>query len=179
MTQEVELGRDFDTIANLSRSMSADRPAELSWEGSPFQWLKSLPSASRGSVGKDLAARWAAATGLKVQSGTGTDGDRLIQGAAVQIRMSTLWNAGLYKFQQIRDLDYDYLFCLGLSPHEVHAWLFPKAVLDRHVIGRMGQHTGSASHETAWIELKPAAEPTWARPYGNTLSHVHGLLTVG
>lgn len=73
-------------------------------------------------------------------------------------------------FQQIRDHDYEYLLCLGVSPFDAHCWVFPKSTLYRHVIGHMGQHTGATGTETAWLSFPAQAPYGWMRPYGGTLS---------
>ncbi|MDA8399734.1 MAG: hypothetical protein M0008_06755 [Actinomycetota bacterium] len=55
----------------------------------------------------------------------------------MEIKVSTLWQSGVYKFQQIRDQEYDYLLYLGVPPFDAHAWLLPKSVLFEHVIAHM------------------------------------------
>jgi hypothetical protein len=44
----------------------------------------------------------------------------LINGHRVEIKFSTLWQEGIYNFQQIRDQNYEYAVCLGISPFEAH-----------------------------------------------------------
>jgi hypothetical protein len=95
----------------------------------------------------------------------------------VEIKFSTLWKTGVYKFQQIRDQNYDYCFCLGVSPFEAHAWLIPKAVLREHVIGKMGQHTGVAAADTAWLSFTVGEAYEWMKPHGGSLSDVKAILT--
>lgn len=177
MFEKLNLDDDYSIVSDLSRMIEKDQVIDRSWVDSPFEWLMRAPSATKGAVGKRLAASWAEARGIRVNSGTGTDGDRIMNGAKVQIRMSTPWENGPYKFQQIRDLDFDYLFCLGVSPHSVHAWLFPIHLLKQHVIGKLGQHTGKGASETSWIELGPSYQPAWARDYGSSLDRVFDLLS--
>ena len=40
-----------------------------------------------------------------------------------------LWQTGTYKFQQIRNQNYRFVVCLGISPHDAHCWIIPKNVL--------------------------------------------------
>lgn len=167
---------NFELLAEISSSMNSDRPGNSVWTGSPFEWILGTPSATKGKIGKELAAEWAKSVGILVASGSSTDADRIMNGALVQIRMSTLWDAGHYKFQQIRNLRYDYLFCLGLSPFQVHSWLIPKSVLLDNVIGRRGQHSGSESTDTSWISVTPKKQEPWLRPYGDSLTEVHRCL---
>ena len=90
--------------------------------------------------------------------------------------MSTLWESGVYKFQQIRDQEYDFCLCIGLSPFESSAWLLPKEVLMEFVIGHMGQHTGVRGSDTAWLSFPAHAPLDWMEPYGDTLFAVYELL---
>ena len=140
------------------------------WKDSPFGWIKGRPSRQVGAIGEKLVERWCAAKGFDVAAAPNSDADRVIHGYLVEVKFSTLWASGGYKFQQIRDQDYEYLFCLGVSPFEVHAWLVPKPVLYDYVIGHTGQHTGATGTETAWLGFPAASPPPWLRPYGGTLS---------
>jgi hypothetical protein len=145
------------------------------WAGSPFGWIRSRPSRQRGAIGEQLVAGWCAAKGLDVTRSTNSDADRVIHGHRVEIKFSTLWQSGVYKFQQIRDQQYDYLFCLGVAPFDAHAWLLPKSVLFEHVIGHMGQHTGATGTDTAWLSFQAGAPYGWMNTYGGTLGDVWRL----
>jgi len=81
-----------------------------------------------------------------------------------------------FKFQQIREQDYSYCLCLGISPFDAQAWLLPKAVLREFVIGHMGQHTGATGADTAWLGFKATAPYDWMAPYGSRLSDVRALI---
>jgi hypothetical protein len=161
---------DFERLARESDRMAVDYPERLDWNASPFAWILTLPSATRGKVGRDLVAAWAYAAGFDVQR---VSEDRqlyvVINGHKVQVKLSTLWKTGIYRFQQIRDRDYDYCLLIGLSPHDVHAWLVPKSALDEYVIGHLGQHTGADSNETYWLDAGPNAVAPWLEPFGNRL----------
>ena len=86
--------------------------------------------------------------------------------------MSTLWKSGSYKFQQLRDQDYSFAVCLGISPRDAHCWVLPKDVILSH--WREGdirtQHGGSTGRDTAWLSVDPNAIPQWLRNWGGTLS---------
>lgn len=165
-------------LAGLATTLEPDYVQDTaSWEGSPFKWIKtSLPSRTVGAVGEALVAGWSAAKGFDVTKTGDSDADRIINGHRVEIKFSTLWKSGGYKFQQIRDQRYDYCFCLGVSPFDAHAWLIPKSVLLERVIGHMGQHTGSDGADTAWLGF-PASEPySWMKGHGGRLSDVAALI---
>ena len=146
------------------------------WDNSPFKWIKSLPSRTIGAIGEKLVAGWSATNDFDVAKTGDSEADRVIAGHRIEIKFSTLWKQGGYKFQQIRDQDYEYCFCLGVSPFDAHAWLIPKAVLLKYVIGHMGQHTGSEGADTAWLGFQVGEEYDWMKPYGGRLADVKQLL---
>lgn len=146
------------------------------WEGSPFAWIKKRPSRQIGAIGEKLVAGWCATKDFDVVRSPDSEADRIVEGHRVEVKFSTLWENGGYKFQQVRDQDYDHLFCLGVSPFASHAWVVPKDVLYEHVIGVTGQHTGATGTDTAWIGFKAADPPPWIRPFGGTLAHACEIL---
>jgi hypothetical protein len=150
--------------------------ANNAWKGSPFEWILNLPSGSKGKLGKRLVYQWCALKGLSVDHSPDPSADMLINGHRVEVKFSTLWKAGIYKFQQIRDQDYEYSVCLGISPFEVHCWVTSKKLLIAHVIGHMGQHTGRSGQETAWFSVRPVSPPEWLRGCGGTLEQAYGVL---
>lgn len=102
--------------------------------------------------------------------------DRIIEGYRFEIKFSTLWKSGVYKFQQIRDQDYDYLFALGISPFNAHAWVLSKSILYQEVIGHTGQHTGADATDTAWLSVTVGNEHEWLEPYGGSLAAAREFL---
>lgn len=152
------------------------RAADDPWVGSPFEWLLKVPSRSKGAIGEALVAGWAATKGFDVTRSINSDADRVIHGHRVEIKMSTLWKSGGFKFQQIRDQEYDFCFCIGISPYDAQAWLLPKSLLLDRVIGHMGQHTGSAGQDTAWLGFPSDRPFAWMEPYGGRLADVAQLL---
>lgn len=165
-------------LAGLATTLEPDYVQDTAaWEGSPFRWIKtSLPSRTVGAVGEALVAGWAAAKGFDVTRTGDSEADRIINGHRVEIKFSTLWANGGYKFQQIRDQRYDFCFCLGVSPFDAHAWLIPKSVLEEHVIGHMGQHSGARAQDTAWLGFKVGAAYPWMEEHGGRLADVALLL---
>lgn len=146
---------------------------DSAWAGSPFEWLKKIPSSrTRGKAGEMLVERWCQAMGLTVERSPDSECDRVIEGHRIEIKMSTLWATGDYRFSQIREQDYSHCLCLGISPFAAHGWLLPKAVLRRHVIGHMGQHTGGDAAETSWLGFDAASPLPWMRRYGGSLDEL-------
>lgn len=110
---------DVALLATLSTSVEADyAPDDLQWEGSPFVWIKSRPSRQIGAIGEKLVAGWCAARDLDVTRSPDSDADRVIGGRRCEIKFSTRWKSGVYKFQQIRDQDYEFAILLGVCPFD-------------------------------------------------------------
>ncbi len=166
-------------LAGLAGGLEADYAddGDDPWEGSPFGWIKSRPSRQVGAIGEQLVAGWCASKGFDVTRSPSSEADRVINGQRVEIKFSTLWHSGVYTFQQIRDQAYDCLFCLGISPFDAHAWVLPKTILLQHVIGRMGQHTGSSGTDTAWLSFEANSPYDWMTPHGGTLSQAFEALS--
>ena len=172
---------ETDTLAGLASEMLEAEPAnlawDLEWELSPFNWIRTEPSAStRGRLGAALVSRWCAAEGFPATPAPTAHADRVVKGHRVEIKLSTLWEQGVYAFQQFRDQDFDVAFCLGLSPLVAHGWLIPKPVLLEHVIGHEGQHTGKSAADTFWLKFDPTQPPEWLAAYGGGLAVVRTLL---
>lgn len=178
MTTPPLLDPDVQILAALSAALEPDyaRPVDDPWIGSPFRWVLGVPSRTKGAIGEALVAGWCAAKGFDVTRSRNSDADRVVHGHRLEIKMSTLWASGGYKFQQIRDQEYDYCLCLGLSPFDAHAWLLPKAILREHVIGHMGQHTGASGSDTAWLGFQVGQPYAWMAPFGGRLADVAALL---
>lgn len=147
------------------------------WQGSPFAWIRTRPSRQRGKIGEQLVAGWCAAKDLDVVRSPDAEADRIIAGRRVEIKFSTLWESGVYAFQQIRDQNYEYAICLGLSPFDAHCWVISKRVLRQHVIHHTPQHTGRGGTETFWLHFQVAAPPAWLRSCGGRLADAYRILT--
>jgi hypothetical protein len=169
--------KEFDLLASAAVYIKGEFNKELSlWVGSPFEWVTTLPSASRGKLGKRLVKQWCGLKGLSNYDSPDPEADMIINGHRVEIKFSTLWETGIYKFQQIRDQNYEYSVCLGISPFEAHCWVLSKSILKKYVIGHTGQHTGSKGQETAWITVNPKSPPQWLVEYGGTLEQAFVVL---
>ena len=172
-----ETSDEFNLLAYAASYIKPEFEKKSSlWQGSPFEWILSLPSGSKGKLGKRLVNQWCAIKGLSIDSSPDSQADMLINGHRVEIKFSTLWEVNIYKFQQIRDQNYEYAVCLGISPFEAHCWVVSKKILREYVIGHLGQHTGSKGQETAWFAVNPQSPPNWMLPCGGTLEHAYKVL---
>ena len=168
---------EFELLASAAKFIKSEFEKDVfPWTGSPFEWAIKLPSASKGKLGKRLVYQWCAIKGLSIDSSPDSEADMLINGHRVEIKFSTLWENGIYKFQQIRDQNYEYAVCLGISPFDAHCWVVSKKILKQHVIGHLGQHTGSTGQETAWFAVNPQSPLDWLSPCGGTLEQAYKVL---
>lgn len=161
-------------LAGISLALQAEYQSEnREWEGSPFAWIKTKPSCQVGAIGEKLVAGWLAARGFNVTRSGDSDADRVIENKRVEVKFSTLWANGGYKFQQLRDQRYDLAICLGISPFDAHCWIIPKEDVlrlwkDEHKIS--SQHGGQEGADTAWIDVRPNDPPAWLKSYGGSLT---------
>jgi hypothetical protein len=168
---------DFDLLAIAANYIKKDFEDNYSvWSGSPFDWVTKLPPGTKGKLGKHLVLQWCALKGLAVDKSPDSQADMLINGHRVEVKFSTLWKSGEYTFQQIRDQDYEYAICLGISPYEAHCWVVSKKILRLNVIGHLGQHTGMRGKETAWFSLNPERPPKWLSSCGGSLNQAFAVL---
>ena len=169
----------FEQLSSISTSYEKAASTHTSqWKGSPFEWVLLLPSRSKGAYGEKFVQELFRTNGFDVKRPkSGSDHDRVINGHRIEIKMSTLWATNnQYKFQQIRNQEYDYLICLGLSPNEAHAWLIPKEEVHVRREGVSHQHGGKAGNDTLWLNFNAGQPPAWLSSYGGSLEEVVGML---
>lgn len=160
--------------AQMLQSDYTNAEQDRLWKDSPFDWIRRLPSPRKGKAGEQLVSGWCAAKGLDVTASSDSDADRVIAGQRVEIKMSTLWDSGVYKFQQLRDQDYAYVICLGISPFDAHCWVIPKDVVWERTTP---QHGGSRGSDTRWLAFEAAMPPVWLVDYGGRLARVWQIMS--
>ena len=167
---------DVQILANCSLTLQADYADEdREWIGSPFAWIKTRPSRQVGTIGEKLVSGWLATKGFDVTRSPDSDADRLVNGVRAEIKFSTLWKSGSFKFQQLRDQNYAFAICLGICPFDAYCWVLPKAlILERWRAGDgiESQHGGQGGNDTAWLTVEPGNERPWLRACGGRLSTV-------
>ena len=175
---------EVQLLAALSEGLQSEYRTEedLSWLQSPFGWIKSQQSRRKGAIGERLVAGWCAARDINVLRSPDAEADRVLEGFRTEIKFSTLWANQTYKFQQIRDQDYQFLVCLGVSPFTAHAWVFEKEFVVSNiglVAGLSHQHGGAEGRDTAWLSVSPTNVHPWMNAYGGDLSTaMHRLRTL-
>lgn len=150
------------------------------WVDSPFAWILPCPPAQIGAIGKHLVTDWLESQGFTVMPFVGKGADRIVNNKRVAIKFSTLWDEGIYKFQQIREQEYEILICLGISPFDAHAWVFSKEFLmeQRGILPGLDiQHAGKGGQDTAWIDVRLGAPEQWLSQGGGTLRSATKVLS--
>lgn len=170
---------DVRLLASIAAQLEPDYvnpQVEAQWASSPFAWIRARPSRQRGKIGEQLIAGWCAAKELNVLRSPDAEADRIIEGQRVEIKFSTLWESGVYKFQQIREQNYSHAICLGISPFDAQCWVISKELLREHVIGFTPQHRGRMGTDTFWLSFEPDNPPSWLAPCGGRLSAAFAVL---
>jgi len=86
---------DFQLLASITTHIRNEFDEDDGdWAGSPFAWIRKLPSGSRGKLGKRLVASWCAAKGLLIDSSQNPGADLVISRHRAEIKFSTLWKTG-------------------------------------------------------------------------------------
>lgn len=166
---------DVSLLALLSQSMMEDYldSDDTRWANSPFDWIRARPSRQRGTIGELLVSGFLASKGFDVIRSPDSDADRIVEGHRVEIKFSTRWASGVYKFQQIRDQNYHVLVCLGVSPFEASMWVLSKnemmSQLTNGAVGLSGQHGGASAADTAWLSFPASSPPEWLASRGGKL----------
>jgi len=174
------LDPEVQLLASIAGSLEAHYSStDDSWKGSPFAWIKTRPSRQIGAIGEKLVAGWLAARDFNIERSPDSDADRLVEGKRVEIKFSTLWKNGGYKFQQLRDQNYEFAICIGISPFDAHCWVLDKSEIltQWRVTGNLAsQHGGRAGSDTCWLSVDPKSVNAWLRPHGGKLTE--GLLRI-
>lgn len=100
------------------------------WAHSPHSWIRRLPPARRGRAAADIAEAVLRGIGWDVTGRTAPGHDRVVAGTRIAVKLSTLWETGVYNFQHLRADGCDQLLLLGVSPERIHAWLVPAGAVD-------------------------------------------------
>lgn len=169
-------------LAMYSEMLKQEYPERTAeWKESPFEWILRRPSKQKGTIGEKLVAGYLACKGFDVVRSPDSEADRLINGVRAEIKMSTLWGNGNYKFQQFRDQDYRFAVCLGIGPFDAHCWVLSKETIMRQWKsgGIKSQHGGSGGTDTAWLTVNPKEEsPEWLNGCGGRLGQAIELIAM-
>ncbi len=57
----------YKTLVNITNSLIANYPASTAWNGSDFNWIRGLPPASKGAIGRDIGSGLLQAYGFTLE----------------------------------------------------------------------------------------------------------------
>lgn len=118
----------FDSILS-SNVKHFSEVIKTKWTGSKFEVIKNLPTTHKGDFGEDFVTELLNEVSIKaerVNKGKGTF-DVLAGSKKLEIKLATEDTKGKFQFNGIKkDIDYDYVLCLGVSPNELWFNLFSK-----------------------------------------------------
>ena len=158
--------------AEISQRKRENLDKERIWAGSPFEWIQQKSPSAKGKIRRRLITKYLTLKGFDVTRSSNRGANMIIAGKLVETKTSSLWKGGIYKFQQLRDQDYDFVLCLGISPLDVHCWAIPKRVImDKWYSGEIpSQHLGQEGIDTAWLSINPHTPPEWIKEWGGSLA---------
>lgn len=169
----MQLNRETSLLASITENLRNDYVKEIDvWENSPFRWIRIESSKRKGSIGEKIVEQWLKDEGFDVHRSPDSDADRVVNGHRAEIKMSTLWENGVYKFQQLRNQNYEFAICIGISPFDSHCWVIPKSDIQRLCQDGTisSQHNGHRGSETSWFSVDPNKVPMWLSQFGGTLT---------
>lgn len=161
----------FKTLVQITDVLKPLYPESKTWDKSSFLWIQTSPVARKGSIGRQTVAGLLNASEL---TATLYKGMVLVNGNSIAVKFGMMWNKKIIKFQNIRDGEFDFIFCLALYPQSAYGWLVPKGEIwkngkireDRK--GVKSQHKGA----DAWLHVDPSNAPKWLLKYGGALEDV-------
>lgn len=175
----------FDALTKKALALSPPYKIKIAeenefWEGSPFEWIRHLASRTRGKIGQDLARSVFSEYGY---SPAKRRNSFEVNGKTIISRYSTPWEFTTWQFQQVRDTDFHYLFCLGITPDSASTWLIPKSELylptGELVEGKEGwgrQHGGIAGNEDSWLIVPTDKPPAWLAKFGGSIDGIEKVM---
>lgn len=103
-----------------------------------------------------------------VSSTKNSESDMNVLDTLIEIKTSRLWYKQSgdhhFKFQQIRDQQYSYVFLLGYLPDgDLLCWMIPKSVIRANSVGQHGGKVGDVKWSS---DISPVDIPDWMKEYG-------------
>ena len=91
--------KEYQEIVQISNTLYNEYLEENSiWKNSPFAWIKQRPSRTIGAIGEKIIASWLSMHDFSVSRSPDSDADRIVENKRVEIKFSTLWENGSYRF---------------------------------------------------------------------------------
>jgi hypothetical protein len=159
------------TLEKITNDLIPKYPSSTEWDNSPFNWIRALPPASKGAIGRDIGSGLLFAYGF-------TPGaykyELRVNGQGVLVRVAMKWKGNIVKFQNIRDITFDHVLCIAIYPKGAYAWLIPRGEIWRDNAVRTDHPEITRQHKgaDAWMSIDPKNPPAWMKPYGGTIEEM-------
>ena len=162
---------NYETVVATTNDFLNDFPQDSAWKDSPFAWIRSLPPASKGVVGRAIASSLLQANGLTVYA---RRTQLRVNAQGILVRVALMWKEGILKFQNVREPNFDHVLCIGLCPNEALAWLIPKDEVWQNGTVRTDRAGITAQHKgaDAWLSITLNNIQPWLKQYGGTLDEM-------
>ena len=80
----------------------------------------------------------------------------------LKTKISLMWDAGTFAFEQIEDGGYDFLAMLGLRPHDAFLWVCTKGTALANAVDQHGR-------PSKWVVFPTLAPPSWLTGHGGSI----------
>ncbi len=144
------------SITHLQEAFEENNP----WYNSPFEWVLDANRQQKSLIVSRLFETWCKHNGFSFEKLGDAEDLCIINGYQIAVKFCMLLDDGMYRFQPIRNDDYDYVLCIGISPEQAHGWVFEREA----VIGK------SIYSETSdQIHVNPKSLDAWLSDCGGSL----------
>ncbi len=109
------------------------------WRDSPLAGYRRLGNTNRGEIGEEFIRRYLRTVNIPVSNGKRTSPtDLRIWDRQFEVKTASLGANNTFQFNHVRlDREYDYLFCLGICPHDILFNIWRKGDVAENRAGRL------------------------------------------
>ncbi len=109
------------------------------WRDSPLVGYCRLGNTNRGEIGEEFIRRYLRAADIPVSNGKRTSPtDLRVWDRRFEVKTASLGANNTFQFNHVRlDREYDYLFCLGICPHDIVFGMWRKGDVPENRAGRL------------------------------------------
>jgi len=157
------------------------------YRGSEFEWYRNLSSKRKGRVGELMVGDHFQKMGMEVYTSKEARTKKLVDKSVrlsdydlyikdleirAEVKTSTIWgNTNSFKFQQIREQEYDIIVFQFIHPDYVQLFYCTKEEAQQFImIEGNGQHGGGDAEETSWISVTKDKIPAYMKPLNQLIA---------
>lgn len=137
---QFEIDAPWQEILHGHQAIYAGQPNEMAWADSEFQWVRQIPTRTRGIMAENMYVN---EYGGQRVANAGLGHDVLHDEKRIEVKLSSRTfanNGNAYQWNQIRPGDdYTHVFLVGIDIDSVRAFLMTKDICEQHSIP---QHAG-------------------------------------